>query len=202
MYIAFSKNLSCLLLYFKVPPTVRFRKPRHAEPTGIHRPHRRSLTSTVTKYMSTIELTFILLGRLSIHFHLLTSMRYEFVSTFFSKHFIPFLQMSPKLETAPPAPTVPITITHQTAQKNLSQSPSGASAVAPAPSQQNSTVGDSVHTTASSSSDGEASSPAVTAVSILTTTHTGKEADIKGSHAPAAIIYFQLIHSLCLVFIY
>lgn len=94
--------------------------------------------------------------------------------------FILFLQsQSPKLETAHPAPTVPVTITHQTAQKNLSQSNSGESVVAPAPSQQNSTVGNSV--TASSSSDDEASSPAVTAVPVITTTQTGKEADIYSS---------------------
>ncbi|XP_026203627.1 dyslexia-associated protein KIAA0319-like protein homolog [Anabas testudineus] len=76
---------------------------------------------------------------------------------------------SPKLETAHQAPTVPVTITLQTAQKNLSQSNSGTSVIAPAPSQQNSTVGNSVDIAASSSSDDDVSSPTVTAVSIITT---------------------------------
>uniref|UniRef100_A0A7N6FAE0 PKD domain-containing protein n=1 Tax=Anabas testudineus TaxID=64144 RepID=A0A7N6FAE0_ANATE len=69
-----------------------------------------------------------------------------------------------------------------TAQKNLSQSNSGTSVIAPAPSQQNSTVGNSVDIAASSSSDDDVSSPTVTAVSIITTpTQAGKEADIYSS---------------------
>ncbi|XP_040908654.1 dyslexia-associated protein KIAA0319-like protein isoform X2 [Toxotes jaculatrix] len=76
---------------------------------------------------------------------------------------------SPKLEIAHPTPTVPRTITlHQTTQKNLSQVTNGSSDSAPAPSQQNSTVDDTVDTPASSNSS-DVSSPTVTEAAIITT---------------------------------
>ncbi|XP_042362244.1 dyslexia-associated protein KIAA0319-like protein [Plectropomus leopardus] len=76
---------------------------------------------------------------------------------------------SPKLETPDPTPTIPSTITLlQTAQKNLSQLTNGSSDIAPASSQQNSTVDNTAGTVASSNSS-EVSVTTATATAIITT---------------------------------
>nr|XP_020453004.1 dyslexia-associated protein KIAA0319-like protein homolog [Monopterus albus]XP_020453005.1 dyslexia-associated protein KIAA0319-like protein homolog [Monopterus albus]XP_020453006.1 dyslexia-associated protein KIAA0319-like protein homolog [Monopterus albus]XP_020453007.1 dyslexia-associated protein KIAA0319-like protein homolog [Monopterus albus]XP_020453008.1 dyslexia-associated protein KIAA0319-like protein homolog [Monopterus albus]XP_020453009.1 dyslexia-associated protein KIAA0319-lik len=72
---------------------------------------------------------------------------------------------SPELETAYPTPTIPSTVTFQTAHKNVSQPVNGSSFISPAPSQQNSTVDD----TAASSSSAAVSSTTASAIAIVTT---------------------------------
>ncbi|XP_039977824.1 dyslexia-associated protein KIAA0319-like protein [Xiphias gladius] len=80
-----------------------------------------------------------------------------------------------KLELAHPTPTVPRAVTLlQTAQKNLSQLTNGSSDTAPAPSPQNSTVGNTVDTPASSNSS-DVSSPAATETAIPTPTQAVRE---------------------------
>ncbi|XP_071355370.1 dyslexia-associated protein KIAA0319-like protein isoform X1 [Trachinotus anak] len=75
---------------------------------------------------------------------------------------------SHKLETAHPT-AVPSTITLlQTSLKNLSQVTNGSSETAPAPSQQNSTVDDTVNTPASSNTS-DVSSPTATETAAITT---------------------------------
>ncbi len=107
------------------------------------------------------------------------------------------------METAHSTPTVPSTITLlQTAQKNHSQLANGSEDSAPAPSQQNSTVDNTVATAASSNSS-DVSMPTATAAAIITTpAQAGKEAAAVGVTCPESNHLFRAHSLICLVFIY